>query len=273
MGKIADGHVDPKVLVYDVETRPVIALTWAVRGDLYIGPDQILDGGGVLAWSAQWLGSSRVLFASDHHNGHEAMVRELHGLLESADVVVGFNHERFDNPLVSTEMDALGLPRLMPTPQIDLLKVVRSNFKLPHNTLKYVAARFGLTDKGTNDGWPLWRGCITDADGHPYLAPVPQGGGCVKAWGQMKRYARRDTQVTTELYHYLRAGGWIKKHPHVGLFGGNLGGCPACGKYERTPVTDAKTLTSTYPAYRCDACNHVYRLTVRRNPATLTRSV
>ena len=271
MGKIAEQA--PKVLVYDVETRPAVSMHWQHRGDMYIGPDQMLDPGGIMAWSAQWLGSKSVLFASDHHNGHDDTIRELHGLLSAADIVIGFNHERFDNPLVSTEMNALELPRLMPVPQIDLLKVVRSNFKLPHNTLKYVSARFGLTTKGENDGWALWRQCVTDTEGRPYLGPIPQGGGNPTAWGQMKRYARRDTKVTTELYHYLRAGGWIKKHPHVGLFGGNLGGCPACGKYERTPVTDAKTVTSSYPAFRCDHCGHVYRLTVRRGPATLTRSV
>jgi hypothetical protein len=273
MGRIAQAQQAPRVLVYDVETRPSVSMHWQHRGDMYIGPDQMFDPGGVMAWSAQWLGSKRVLYASDHHDGHEPMIRDLHALLESADVVIGFNHERFDNPMVATEMDALGLPRLMPVPQIDLLKVVRSNFRLPHNTLKYVADRFGLSDKLTNDGWRLWRKCVTDADGYPYLGPVPEGGGCVKAWGEMRRYAKRDTQVTTELYWYLRNGGWIKKQPHVGLFGGALGGCPVCGSSDRVAVKDAKTPTSSYPGYRCGNCNNVYRLTTRTGPTTLTRAV
>lgn len=245
---------------------------WQHRGDMYIGPEQMLDPGGVMAWSAQWIGEKTVRFASDHHDGHDAMVAGLYELLQAADVVVGFNHERFDNQHMATEFDAAGLPRLVPTPQIDLLKVVRSSFRLPHNTLKYVTARFGLTDKMSNDGWELWRCCVTDDNGRPFLAPVPQGEGCKKHWGQMRRYAKRDTQVTTELYWYLRNGGWIK-HPHVGLFGGVEDGCPACGSHQRTVTKDVHTATSAYPGYRCDDCSQLYRGVRRVGNTTGTRVV
>jgi hypothetical protein len=273
MGRIADAVNGAKVLVYDVETRPPCSFHWQHRGDMYIGPEQMLDPGGVMAWSAQWLGEKRVRFASDHHDGHEDMVRGLRELLEAASVVVGFNHERFDNPHCTTEFDALGLPRLVPVPQIDLLKVVRSTFRLPHNTLKYVSARFDLTRKVSNDGWPLWTACVTDSDGRPYLGPIPQGGGDPKQWNKMRTYARGDTQTTTELYHYLRAGGHIKKHPHIGLLGGNTEGCPACGSDKRTAARVAATATSIYPAYRCDDCNHLYRGVRRIGVTTGTRSV
>lgn len=262
----------PRVLVYDVETRPPCSFHWQHRGDMYIGPEQMLDPGGVMAWSAQWLGDKRVMFASDHHDGHEAMVRGLHALLEEATIVVGFNHERFDNPHCTTEFDALGLPRLGPVPQIDLLKIVRSTFRLPHNTLKYVSQRFNLTRKVSNDGWPLWTACVVDANGYPYLGPIPQGGGSAKDWAKMRKYARGDTRTTTELYWYLRQGGHIKKHPHVGLFGGPNDACPACGHDGRTVVKDIHTLTSTYPGYRCDECSAIYRGTTRIGGTTGTRA-
>ena len=273
MGRIAD-RFKARVLVYDVETRPPASFHWAHRGDMYIGPEQMLDPGGVMAWSARWLDEKKIRFASDHHDGHEAMVCGLYELLADADVVVGFNHERFDNPHMTTEFDALELPRLMPAPQIDLLKVVRANFRLPHNTLKYVSARFGITNKVSNDGWQLWTACVRDpSDGRPYLAPVPQGGGCPKAWKKMKTYGRGDTVTTTELYWYLRRGGYIKKHPHVGLFGGNPDGCPACGSSSRSPIRDAKTATSSFPGYRCHDCNQLYRGARRVGQTTGTRNV
>ena len=274
MGRIADGASSARVLVYDVETRPLVAMSWQARGDMYLGPDQLFDAGGVMAWSAQWLGESKVRWGSDHHDGHDDMVRGLYELLSSASVVMGFNHERFDNPHMGTEFDALDLPRLPPRPQIDLLKVARSNFKLPHYKLGYLASRFGLTDKVSNDGWKLWRACVTDpATGYPYLGPIPQGGGCPKAWRAMKRYGRQDSATTTELYWYFRRGGWIKKHPHIGLLGGAPDGCPACGSDARTATQDVLTATSAYPGYRCDDCQHLYRGVRRVGDTTGTRNV
>ena len=262
VGRIADNVTAARVLVYDVETRPLVAMSWQARGDMYLGPDQLFDAGGVMAWSARWLDESKIRWSSDHHDGHADMVGGLYELLQSANVVMGFNHERFDNPSMATEFDELDLPRLAPVPQIDLLKVCRSNFKLPHYKLGYLASRFGLTDKVSNDGWKLWRACITDPEtGYPYLGPIPQGGGCPKSWGAMKRYGRQDTGTTTELYWYLRRGGWIKKHPHAGLLGGDPNGCPACGSKSRTAIADHLSTTARYPAFRCDDCQQVYRLT------------
>ena len=273
MGVISEQISAARVLVYDVETRPAISMHWQHRGDMYIGPDQMFDPGGVMAWSAQWLGSSNIMYASDHHDGHADMIAGLHELLSAADVVVGFNHERFDSPLMAMEFDAAGLARLVPVPQIDLLKVARSNFKLPHYKLGYLARRFDLSAKMSNDGWDLWRCCITDADGRPYLEPIPKGGGCEKHWRQMKRYARQDTKVTTELYWYLRRGGWIKKHPHAGLFGASTSGCPACGGRNRTATKPVVSGVAAYPGWRCDDCQHVYRGVKAIGKSTATRNV
>ena len=200
------------------------------------------------------------------------MVAGLYKLLGEAQVVIGFNHERFDNPHMATEFEAAGLPALPPTPQIDLLKVARRAFKMPFHRLGYLAERFGIADKLANDGWSMWRCCVVE-DGQPFLGPIPQGGGCAKHWGMCRRYSKRDTVVTHELYWHLRDGGWIRKHPHIGLFGGPLDGCPACGSSNRTQVKDIPTPTTAYPGFRCDDCDHIYRLAQRSQPTTMTRSV
>jgi hypothetical protein len=272
MGRIAEQCTPARVLVWDIETRPPISMHWGTR-DQYISPEQMFDMGGMIAWSAQWLGETKVRFMSDHHDGHEDMVRGLHALLSACDVSVGFNHERFDHPHHSTEMELLDLPALPPIPTVDLLKVVRKNFRLPHNKLSAVAKHFGLADKMSNDGWQLWRCCITDTDGRPYLAPVPKGGGCPTHWKQMRKYAVTDTRVTTELYHHLVAGGWIKRHPHAALFGAPLDGCPTCGSTQRTATKPVTLSTGVYPGWRCSSCRSVYRGVRRLNTAPTTRAV
>ena len=211
---------------------------------------------------------------SDHHDGHDDMVGGLHELLSAAEVVVGFNHERFDNTHVNTEMERLELPALVPVPQIDLLKVMRKNFRLPSNTLAAVVQHFGLPAKGGNDGWALWRCCITDpATGHPYFGPTPKGGGCLKHARQLKKYSVQDTAITTDLYLHLMAGGWIKRHPHAALYGAPSDGCPTCGSTERTATKPITALTGMYAGWRCGSCQSVYRGTRRLNMTPTTRGV
>jgi hypothetical protein len=89
----------------------------------------------------------------------------------------------------------------------------------------------------------------------------------------MRRYCRTDTELTTDVYSALRDGGWIKNHPHVGLFGGNLDGCPACGSGNLTSTGDVTTGISKFPLYRCDDCGAMSKGARRVGNVTGTRAV
>ena len=258
--------------MYDIETRPMCSFHWGAR-DQNITPKQVLDSGGVLCWAASWLDERKIRFASDHHDGHENMVGQLWELIDAADIVIGYNQVGFDDKRMHVEYRRCGLPIPSPSKPVDLLKAVRARFGFPINKLESVAIELGVGRKVAHTGWDLWVRCITDELGAPYLGPVPQGGGDPKAWATMKRYCRQDVALTTDVYTELRQGGWIKNHPHLGLFGGDPDGCPTCGGSNLTDVGNASTGTAVYPAYRCDDCEALSRLPRRIGNTTGTRAL
>ena len=260
-----------KVLVYDCETRPMASFHWAAR-DQNISPAQVLDSGGVLCWAAKWLHESKVRFASDHHDGHEAMVAGIHKLLDAADIVIGYNQVSFDDRRMAVEFRRCGLPVPSPVRSLDLLKAVRSRFGFPINKLQSVAVELGVGSKLNHTGWDLWRQCITDENGQPYLGPTPLGGGSARHWKRMAQYCRQDVKLTEAVYYKLREGGWIKNHPHLGLFDGNVTGCGTCGG-KLIAAGTTPTPTATFQLWRCETCGTLARGLNRTTPTTPTRSV
>ncbi|MDA8440548.1 MAG: hypothetical protein M0Z51_17040, partial [Propionibacterium sp.] len=55
----------PRVLTFDIETRPINAYVWGLW-DQNVGLTQIVDPGGVMCFAAKWYGEKGVLFYSDH---------------------------------------------------------------------------------------------------------------------------------------------------------------------------------------------------------------
>lgn len=273
MGRIAESVTKARVLVYDIETRPMVSFHWAAR-DQNMSPAQVLDHGGVLCWSARWLDEAKIRFASDHHDGHDSMVGQLWELIDAADVVIGYNQVSFDDRRMNVEYKRCGLSVPSPVRSLDLLKAVRARFGYPINKLESVATDLGIGSKVKHTGWDLWRRCVTDETGRPYLGPVPLGGGDEKAWATMKRYCRHDVRLTTDVYHALADGGWIKNPPHPGLFGGDPDGCPNCGGVELIPAGEYATGSQLYPQLRCADCGAMSRAArAIRGTATGTRAV
>jgi hypothetical protein len=272
MGRIADAVNGAKVLVYDIETRPMTSMHWGAR-DQNISPEQVLDSGGVLCWAAKWLDKPRVMYAGDHHDGHDAMVTRLWELLDAADIVIGYNQVGFDDKRMNVEFRRLGLPVPAPVKSVDLLRAVRARFGYPMNKLQSVAGELGVGRKVPHTGWAMWKACITDDNGYPYLGPVPEGGGDACSWNLMRRYCKGDVTLTEDVYRVLLDGGWIKNHPHVGLYGGRLDGCPICGGDTVAHDKTFNTASRVYDLLRCVDCGATCRPAKSTGVTTGTRSV
>jgi hypothetical protein len=273
VGRIADSVTRSRVLVYDIETRPMVGMMWQAYGDQSFSPEQVLDPGGVLCWSARWLDESKIRYAGDHHDGHESMIGQLWELLEAADVVIGYNQVRFDDKRVAREFALASMPLPTPPDSIDLLRAVKARFGFPINKLQHVAAELGVGSKVVHTGWHMWRSCVTDpATGVPYLGPVPVGGGDPRQWAMMRRYCKQDVVLTTDVYYRLRP--YVKNHPHIGLHGGALDGCPNCGEPMAATGRDMNTMSRKYPLLRCTSCGANGRsATAKANTSTQTRSL
>lgn len=240
----------PRILTIDIETSPNLAHVWGLWNQ-NVGLPQLLESGQVLCFAAKWYGTSKVMFYSDHHNGHGQMIQAAHDLLSQADILVHYNGRKFDVPHLYREMAELGMTPPSPHKDMDLLTVVRQRFRFPSNKLDYVAASLLGEGKVRHSGHGLWLGCLRNEP---------------RAWAEMRRYNIGDTRLTERLYDRLRP--WIKGHPHIGLWSGDEDCCGNCGGQLKASGW-ARTAVTAYAQYRCVNCGAWYRRTnVKAQTAT-----
>jgi len=57
----------PKILVFDIETAPILAYTWGIW-DQNIALNQIKQDWFVISWSAKWLDDKKVLYMDQRNS-------------------------------------------------------------------------------------------------------------------------------------------------------------------------------------------------------------
>jgi hypothetical protein len=230
-----------KILFLDLETSPNLAHVWGLW-DQNIAITQIERSTEVLCWGARWLGSDKVIFKSVHHHGKEAMLDELHKVMDEADVLIGWNSAAFDSKHIKREFIENGYLPPSPWIELDLMRIVRSQFKFPSNKLDYVAQKLGVGAKVQHSGFQLWLDC---------MAGIP------KAWKMMKEYQIQDVNLLLDLYDILLP--WIKNHPHVGVSEGKPEACRNCGANDIRPNGSQTTGAGRYKKYKCGTCSAHHR--------------
>jgi len=226
-----------KLLTLDLETSPNLAHVWGLWKQ-NVGLSQLLESGEVICFAAKWYGDETVSFYSSFHNSKELMVEVAHDLLDKADAVIHFNGARFDIPHLNREFVEAGLTPPSPYAQIDLLKVVKRQFRFPSNKLDYVTQALGLDHKIHHSGHQLWVKCMA---------------GDYQSWEEMKKYNIQDVVITEQLYEKLLP--WITSHPSQGLYEEGIEErCPNCGSEDLKPRGKAYTAVSVFQRYRCDGC-------------------
>ena len=205
--------------------------------DQSFGLNQVKEWSSVICFAAKWLGTKKIEYYSDHHDGHAAMVEQAHRMIDEADAVVHYNGKAFDIKHLNREFLLAGMPPPKSHKDIDLLSVARSRFKFPSNKLDHVSQALGVGSKTKHEGFDLWKSCMADDP---------------KAWKRMKQYNVNDVRITEQVYLKLRP--WIKNHPHVGLYTGELHCCPKCGSNNQTRRGIARTTVQQYQQWQCDDC-------------------
>lgn len=236
-------QTQPNVLVLDIETSPHLAWsfsTWQTN----ISPDMIVEPSRVLCFAANWYPARRVdVYCEWDDDGHAGMVRVLWELLDRADIVVGYNSDKFDLKHINREFILAGLTPPSPYQTIDLLKTVRSRFKFPSNRLGQIGESLDIGAKLETGGWKLWQGVL---NGDP------------KARSKFAAYCKGDVRLTADLLCVLSSG-WIKGIPHSGLWTGDKAACYACGSTELDLYGFAYSKSERYPRLVC-ACGAFNRV-------------
>lgn len=164
------------------------------------------------------------------------MLTDIHKLMDEADVVVHYNGTKFDVPTLQREFLMTGMAPPSPVKQLDLLTVVRKQFRFSSNKLDFVCQTLGLGNKVVHKGMALWRGCM-DGDS--------------KSWKTMQKYNIQDVLLLEKLYHRILP--WIRTHPNQGLFT-KKPVCPRCASTKVQSRGVARTATLSYQRFQCTSC-------------------
>lgn len=224
----------PKILVLDIETKPIKAYTWRLY-DVTIGLDQIIENGGTLCFGAKWLNEKQTYFYSEWDDGHEAMIRAAHALISEADAIVTYNGDKFDLPKLQGEFLLYGLKPPPPTTSIDVLKTVRK-MGLTSNKLAFVGPLLAVGRKIKHAGFQLW---VDVLDGKE------------RAQVQMRNYCLQDVRLLEKVYNKVRP--FIKNHPHLGSEKGS-GACGACGSNHVQSRGYRRTKSFRIQRLQCQSC-------------------
>lgn len=199
---------NPKVLILDIETKPLIAYVWRLFEEVN-SLDKVIDTGGLLCFSAKWLGEKETVFFSEWEHGPAAMAAAAHKLLSEADAVITYNGDKFDLPKLQAEFAIQGMHSPPPLTSIDVYKTTKT-MGFVSKKLDYVAQALGCGKKVEHEGILLW---------HKVLA------GNAKARKKMRKYNIGDVTLLEKVYLKIRP--FIKNHPHMGFTPKRE--CGACG--------------------------------------------
>lgn len=185
----------PKVLVYDIETSPILGYVWQLW-DQNVGLNQIETDWFILSWGAKWLGSDEIMYMDQRHaNNVEDDRRILKGiwkLLDEADIVITQNGKKFDQKKLNARFILNGMKPPSSYKHIDTLQLAKKHFGFTSNKLEYMADKINKKYKKlkheTFSGFELWKHCLA---------------GNQKAWKEMERYNKHDVLSLEELYTKL----------------------------------------------------------------------
>ena len=169
------------------------------------------------------------------------MLENIHKLLEEADMVVTYNGNRFDIPVLNKEFLIYGMNPPAPYKSVDLYQTVKRQFRFTSNKLDYLAQQLGLGKK-IDTNFSLWVECM-DRN--------------AEAWKKMEEYNINDVVLLEKVYNKLKP--WIKHHANHNLYNDAGLVCPNCGgnHYQRRGYS--YTSTCKYQRYQCNGCGTWFR--------------
>lgn len=243
----------PKVLVYDIETAPILGSVWQLW-DQNVALNQINKDWHVLSWGAKWLDDTKTIH--DKNRRPEIMYMDqrkaknveddrklLEGiwkLLDEADIVITQNGKKFDEKKLNARFIISGMKPPSSYKHIDTLQLAKKHFGFTSNKLEYMAdkvnTRYKKLKHETFSGFELWKECLI---------------GNQKAWKEMERYNKHDVLSLEELYTHMIP--WDTSINFNVYHDSETNKC-TCGSTEFARNGFAYTSTGKFQRYTCKEC-------------------
>ena len=239
----------PRVLIFDIETKPLNSWTWSVWKQ-NVSHEQIASDWMVLTWSAKWLNhpeiySGKITPEEVAAEDDSRIIKDIWKFIDAADVLVAHNGNDFDIPRLNTRFLIHGLQPPSPYQSIDTLKAVRRKFAFSHNKLDYIGQVLGFGGKLDTGGMKLWLEVLR---------------GEQESIDKMEMYNKRDVTLLEEVYLKIRS--WIPSHPNLALhLSSSDSCCPVCTSTKISWMDNSyyTTQVGKYSTFRCDDCGSIGR--------------
>jgi len=230
-----------RVLLYDVETTPILGWSWGMYQQNLLKVEQHSY---LLSFSHKWLGDKKTqitmlpdfeLYDEDPTDDY-GLCADLWQLFNEADVIVAHNGVGFDDKVVRGRLIVQGFGPPSPHKTVDTLKIARKQFKLTNNKLDTIGELLNIGRKVTHGGMQLWFDCME---------------GKVEAWKKMGKYNKQDVDLLEEVYLRLRP--WAYGHPDLRA-DMMVNCCHKCGSADLQKRGFTRTTRRVRQRYQCKGC-------------------
>ena len=241
-----------KILFLDIETSPNTAYVWGIFKE-NIPLARLIDTSDLLCWSAKWFDEEEVIFYSNARK--KEMLKVIHSMLSEADMVVTYNGNRFDLPILNKEFLLADMPPPAPYKSLDIYQTIKQRFRFTSNKLDHIAQQLGKGQKHETS-FQLWVDCMNDDP---------------EAWEKMSEYNIQDVLLLEKLYEKLLP--WINNHANHQVYSGVSSVCPRCGSERSQSRGYAYTAAGKYRRRQCKDCSGWFREGLRiKDIEALTRT-
>jgi hypothetical protein len=247
MGKKNGG---PRVLIFDIETAPLVAYTWGIW-DQNVGLNQIKSDWHLLSWAAKWLDDppSKIMYQDQRKakdiTDDKKLLEGIWDLLDEADIVITQNGKQFDVKKLNARFIMNDMPPPSTYKHLDTKQMAKKYFAFTSNKLEYmtdkVNTKYKKQDHGKYPGFALWLGCLA---------------GDKDAWKEMEKYNKYDVLSLEELYHKMAA--WDSSL-NFSLYYDDEEHVCSCGHKEFRNKGYAYTSSGKYRRYQCLKCGRESR--------------
>ena len=206
--KTSEKKVGPRVLIYDIETAPLLGYCWSLWNN-NIGLNQIHSDWHVLSWAAKWLGEEDVYYQDQRDavnvEDDKQLLQDIWKLLDECDFVITQNGKKFDQKKLNARFVIHGMKPPSAYRHIDVLQIAKSQFGFTSNKLQYMTDTLCTKYKKSTHpkfaGFELWSQCLK---------------GNIEAYEQMCDYNILDILSLEELYTIISP--WDNKLPNFDVY-------------------------------------------------------
>lgn len=245
--------MEPKILFFDVETKPVRCWTFSIGRKVTISHENICYGDSfdIICICYKWAHENKIhsLDWGIKTQNSGKMIESFSKVLAEADMVVGHNADRFDIRQINTQRLLHGQEPIMWPECEDTLKQFKKYFALPSYKLDYLGRI--LTGSG-KDKMVLqdWVDIVENKD--------------KKALDKMIRYCKKDVLKLQEIYNSVYK--YVKPKIHAGVLAGKVGHtCPRCGSDQLQSRGTGIRRVGRVKRFQCKDCGSWSQATILKS--------